>query len=78
MARLSFGDHRVLWRDVLGLLTRFAAFLVAGNMLVSLFAVDLHHGYAGSEYVLALVAMALMLMTTGGGAASIDQRVGLS
>ena len=63
---------------VLGLLTRFAAFMVAGNMLVALFAVDLHHGYAGSEYVLALVAIAVMLMTTGGGAASVDQRVGLS
>jgi len=63
---------------LLGLLTRFAAFMVAGNMLVALFAVDLHHGYAGSDYVLALVAMAVLLITTGGGAASVDQRVGLS
>ena len=63
---------------VLGLLTRFAAFMVAGNMLVALFAVNLHHGYEGSEYTLALIAMAVMLVTTGGGAASVDQRVGLS
>lgn len=63
---------------VLGLLTRFAALMVAGNMLVALFAVNLHHGYEGSEYTLALVAMAVMLITTGGGAASVDQRVGLS
>ena len=63
---------------VLGLLTRVAALMVAINMLVALFAVDLHHGYAGSEYVIALVAMAVMLMTTGGGAASVDQRIHLS
>ena len=62
---------------VLGLLTRFAALMVAGNMLVALFAVNLHHGYEGSEFTLALAAMAVMLAATGGGAASVDQRVGL-
>ncbi len=63
---------------VLGLLTRFAAFMVVGNLLVALFAVNLHNGYAGSEYTLALIAMAMMLVTTGGGAASVDHRIGLN
>ena len=63
---------------VLGLLTRTAAFLVAINMLVALFAVNLHHGYAGSEYTLALIAMAVMLLFVGGGAVSMDRRLGLA
>ncbi len=63
---------------LLGLLTRLAAFLIVGNMLVALFAVNLHHGYAGSEYTLALLALGTMLVFTGGGAASVDHRLGLS
>lgn len=62
---------------VLGAMTRLVAFLVVGNLLVALFGVNLHHGYAGSEYTLALLAMAVMLVFTGGGAASVDQRLGL-
>ncbi len=62
---------------VLGAITRFVAFLVAGNMLVALVAVNLHHGYGGSEYTLALIAMAVMLVCVGGGAASVDSRLGL-
>ena len=63
---------------VLGLLTRFTALLVAINMLVALCAVNLHHGYAASEYTLALLAMAVMLVTTGAGALALDNRLGLS
>ena len=62
---------------VVGALTRLVAFLVTGNMLVALFAVNLHHGYEGSEYTLALLAMAVMLVCVGGGAASVDSRLGL-
>ena len=69
-----FGGILVL----LGLLTRFAAFMVAGNMLVALFSVNLHHGYSGSEYTLALIAMAVMLLCTGGGALALDRRIGLA
>ena len=63
---------------VLGLLTRFAAFMVAGNMLVALVKVNLHHGYAGAEYSLALFAMAVALVVMGGGALAADRRIGLS
>lgn len=62
---------------VLGLLTRFAALMVAGNMLVALCAVTLHHGYEASQYPITLLAMAVMLLFTGGGAAALDQRIGL-
>ena len=63
---------------VMGLLTRVAALLVAGNMLVALSAVTLHHGYQASEYPVALLAMAVMLVLTGGGAAALDRRIGLA
>ena len=63
---------------VLGLLVRWVALLVAVNMLVALFAVNLHRGYASSEYTLALIAMALMLVCFGSGALALDRRLGLS
>lgn len=63
---------------VLGLLTRFAAFMVAVNMMVALVMVNLHHGYAGSEYSLALFAIAVMLFFYGAGACALDRRVGLN
>ena len=62
---------------LLGFLTRFAALMVAGNMVVALVTVNVRHGYAGSEYTLALIAMALMLLFAGGGALSVDRRIGL-
>ncbi len=62
---------------VLGLLTRVAALLIAGNMLVALSAVTLHRGYQASEYPIALLAMAVMLVLTGGGAMALDRRIGL-
>ena len=63
---------------LLGLLTRFWASLVAVNMLVALFTVNIHHGYPGSEVTLALIAMSLMLVTAGSGALALDRRFGLS
>ena len=62
---------------LLGMLTRLAALMVAGNMVVALCSVTLHRGYAASEYVLALIAIAVMLVFTGGGAIAVDRRVGL-
>ena len=62
---------------ILGALTRLVAFLVVGNMTVALFSVNAHHGYSGSEYTLALIAMAVMLVCVGGGAASVDSHLGL-
>ena len=63
---------------VLGLLTRFCAFMIAGNMVVALVTVNLHKGYGGSEYTLALIAMALLLVTTGSGALALDRRFGIT
>ncbi len=63
---------------VLGLFTRFAAFMIAINMGVALVTVNLHHGYAASEYTLALIAMALMLLFFGAGAVALDRRFGFS
>ncbi|MDE3105250.1 MAG: DoxX family protein [Acidobacteriota bacterium] len=61
-----------------GLLTRIVAFLVAANMLVALLFVNIHHGYAGSEYGLALFALALMLLFYGPGQMALDRRLGLT
>lgn len=61
-----------------GLLTRFWALLVAGNMLVALAMVDLHRGYAGSQYSLTLFSMALMLAVAGSGSLALDRKFGLS
>lgn len=63
---------------LIGFLTRFWSFLVTGNMLVALIMVNRHHGYAGSEYTIALIAMAFLLFTAGSGALSLDRRFGLS
>jgi putative oxidoreductase len=63
---------------LLGLLTRFWALMVLGNMVVALVKVNLHHGYSGSEYSLALAAMAFLLLTAGSGALSLDRRFGIS
>ncbi len=63
---------------LVGLLTRFTAALVAVNMLVAIWKVNVHHGYAGSQYSVALVAIALMLVACGGGVLALDRRLGLS
>jgi putative oxidoreductase len=63
---------------LLGLLTRFAAFMIACNMAVALIMVSRHHGYSGSEYGLALFAIALMVLFYGAGTAAVDRRLGLS
>jgi|SRR5271154_1350215 len=56
-----------------GLFTRFAAFMIAGNMLVALLFVDIHHGYHGAEYTLALIALALMILFHGAGSAALER-----
>lgn len=61
---------------VLGLFTRFAAFMVAINMTVALVTVNLHKGYAASEYTLALIVIALMLLFYGAGALALERRFG--
>ncbi len=63
---------------IFGLLIRFWAFLIFGNMLVALWTVNRHHGYDGSEYTLALIAIAFMLVAAGSGALSLDRRLGIA
>jgi putative oxidoreductase len=41
-------------------------------------AVDVHHGYSGSEYAVALAAMAILLVVTGSGRPALDRKIGLS
>ena len=63
---------------LLGLFTRFAAFLIAVNMLIALVMVNRHHGYAGSEYSLALFVIALMLFFYGAGVCALDRKIGFA
>jgi putative oxidoreductase len=63
---------------LLGLLTRFAAFMVACNMLVAIVMVNRHHGYSGSEYSLALLVIAIMLLFYGAGTLALDRKIGFA
>ena len=63
---------------LLGLLTRFVAFMTACDMAVALIMVNRHHGYSGSEYSLALFVIALMLLFFGAGTLALDRKIGLS
>jgi putative oxidoreductase len=63
---------------VIGLLTRFAAALIAINMLVALFAVGIHQGFGIYNYIIALVAIAIMLVSYGAGAMALDRKIGFA
>lgn len=63
---------------LLGLFTRFAALLISINMLVAVVMVTRHHGYAGSEYALALLGIALMLSFHGAGVYALDRKLGFA
>ncbi len=63
---------------IAGLLTRLSAFMVVITLALLFIKVDVHHGYAGFEPTLALLVMAVLLVTTGSGALSLDRRLGLS
>jgi putative oxidoreductase len=63
---------------LLGLLTRFGAFLILCVMLTVIFGVNWKAGWfapAGIEYPVVLLAMSLSLLMSGGGVASIDRRL---
>jgi len=61
----------------LGLLTRVAAFFIACTMLTAVIGFHLSGGFfatnRGFEYPLSLLAMALGLLISGGGQASVDR-----
>jgi putative oxidoreductase len=63
---------------VLGLLTRFAAGLIAINMLVALFTVGIHQGFGIYNYIMELAAIAIMLLLYGAGAMALDRKIGFS
>jgi putative oxidoreductase len=73
---------------IAGLLTRIAAFGIAVNMVVAVLTVHLHVGFfmnwtgaqkgEGFEYHLLVLAMTLLLMIKGAGAASVDRAISAS
>jgi uncharacterized membrane protein YphA (DoxX/SURF4 family) len=62
----------------LGLFTRVGAFLIACVMLVAIFGVLWPRFFAptGMELAVAFLSMALALLITGGGQASVDLMIG--
>ncbi len=63
---------------ILGLFTRFSAALIAVNMLVAFFLIGIHAGFGIYNYILALIAIAVMLVSCGAGAMSLDRKVGIA
>ncbi len=64
---------------IIGLFTRIAAFLVVVDMAVAIDKVHLHHGILASNgyaFPLACLALALMLVLSGGGALALDDLIG--
>jgi putative oxidoreductase len=60
---------------LLGVLTRYAALLLAVQMLVAIFAVHLPHGFflpRGFEYALAMFAICVTLLLSSAGELAID------
>jgi putative oxidoreductase len=68
-----FGGILVLF----GFLTRVGAFFIACTMITAIFGVHLPGGFFGSnrgyEYPMSVLAMAIALLISGGGQASIDR-----
>jgi putative oxidoreductase len=70
---------------IFGLLTRIAAFGIAVDMVVAVLTVHVHVGFfmnwtgaqkgEGFEYHLLVLAMTLLLMVKGAGAASVDHAI---
>ena len=63
---------------IIGLLTRLTAALIAINMLVAFFYVGIHQGFGIYNYILALVALGIMLTFYGAGALALDRKIGFS
>ena len=64
---------------LLGLFTRVGAFLITCVMLTVIFGVLRNKGFfapEGMEMAVAFLAMALALLITGGGQASVDRMIG--
>jgi putative oxidoreductase len=63
---------------IIGLLTRFAAALIAINMLVAFVFVGLHQGFGIYNYILALAALGIMLTFYGAGSLALDRKIGFA
>lgn len=63
---------------IIGLLTRLASALVAINLLVAFFYVGIHQGFGIYNYILALVALGIMLTFYGAGALALDRKIGFA
>jgi putative oxidoreductase len=63
---------------LLGLFTRLASALIAINMLVALFTVGIHEGFAAYSNIICLVVIAIMLVLAGPGKPALDRKLGLS
>jgi putative oxidoreductase len=63
---------------ILGLLTRLASALIAINLLVAFFYVGIHQGFGIYNYILALVALGIMLTFYGAGALALDRKIGFA
>ena len=73
---------------ILGALTRIAAFGLAVNMLVAIYVLNWQNGFfmnwtgrqkgEGFEFHMLVIAMAIVLMARGGGAASVDRAIAKS
>lgn len=61
-----------------GLFTRLAAFLVAVNLLVALFAVGIRQAFPTYSNIAALIAIAVMLLFYGAGTLALDRRIGFA
>jgi putative oxidoreductase len=63
---------------IIGLLTRFAAALVAINMLTAFATVGIHQGFGIYTNILALATLAIMLLFYGAGALALDRKIGFA
>jgi putative oxidoreductase len=64
-----------------GFLSRFAALAIAIDMMVAILKVHFHNGLLGGpagegyQYPLALLALAILIISKGGGAMSVDRAI---
>jgi putative oxidoreductase len=78
MAAAAFGELIGGALVLLGLLTRFGAFLITCVMLTVIFGVLRNKGFfapEGMEMAIAFLAIALALLIAGGGQLSIDRKI---
>ncbi|MFN0085725.1 MAG: DoxX family protein [Blastocatellia bacterium] len=80
MAAAAFSEFLGGALVLIGLFTRIGAFLISCVMFVAIFGVHWSRGFfinsGGFEFPLVLLAMAISLIITGGGNASIDSQMG--